>query len=64
MLLHLHGAPMRRPFSDWLADVDRQLVKRIGLDSGSMEDWPWMSEYQCGISPREAVDNFVEELQP
>jgi hypothetical protein len=57
------GAPMRRPFSDWLADVDRQLVRRVGLDSGSMEDWPWMAEYQCGISPREAVDNYVDELE-
>jgi hypothetical protein len=60
-MMHLQGAPMRRPFSDWLADVDRQLVRRVGLDSGSLEDWPWHAEYDCGISPREAVDNWIGE---
>lgn len=64
MLLHLQGAPMRRPFSDWMADVDRQLVKRVGLDHGSLEDWPWRAEYDCGIAPREAVDNWIEEVRP
>jgi hypothetical protein len=60
-MMHLQGAPMRRPFTDWMADVDRLLVKHVGLDSGSMEDYPWHAEFDCGISPREAVDTFIEE---
>jgi hypothetical protein len=38
-------------------------VKRVGLDSGSLEDYPWRAEYDCGISPREAVDAYVDELE-
>jgi hypothetical protein len=60
-MFHLQGTPTRRPFTDWLADVDRLLIKRVGLDNGSLEDWPWHAEYDCGISPREAVDNWLEE---
>lgn len=60
-MLHLQGAPMRRPFADWLADVDRQLVKRVGHDHGALEDWPWNSEYMCGVSPHEAVDDWIAE---
>jgi hypothetical protein len=63
-MLHLQGAPMRRPFADWLADVDRQLVKRVGLDHGSMEDWPWHAEYSVGTSPDEAVAEWIAENAP
>lgn len=58
----LHLAPRSvRPFADWLADVDRLLVKRVGLDSGSMEDWPWHADYDCGLSPHDAVTDWIEE---
>lgn len=63
-MLHLAGAPMRRPFADWMADVDRQLVKRVGLDSGSLEDWPWHADYDVGTSPVEAVDEWIAENAP
>lgn len=63
-MLHLSGAPMRRPFSDWLADIDRELVKRVGLDHGSLEDWPWHAEYDCGTSPAEAVAEWIAENAP
>jgi hypothetical protein len=65
---HLMGrisgeAPRRPPFSDWLAQVDRILVRRLGLDSGSLEDYPWMGDYRCGIAPGEAVAEYIEELE-
>lgn len=51
----------RPPFSDWLSQVDRVMVKRVGLDSGSVEDWPWHSDYECGTSPLEAVEAWEED---
>lgn len=60
-MMHLQPAPIRRPFTDWLADVDRLLMKRVGLDSGSVEDWPWHADYDCGTSPQEAVDEWIAE---
>ena len=66
MTMHLvgrvNGELRRPPFSDWLAQVDRIMIKRIGLDSGSMEDYPWIGEYRCGMSPGEAVTEFIESL--
>lgn len=52
---------MRLPFSDWMARVDRLLVKKVGLDSGSVEDWPWNADYDCGLSPQEAVEDWIDE---
>lgn len=60
-MMHLQAAPTRRPFTDWLADVDRLMVKRLGLDTGSIEDWPWHAEYECGSSPRNAVDAWFAD---
>lgn len=54
--------PRRAPFSDWLAQVDRYLVKHIGLDSGSLEDYPWHAEYDCGCAPGEAAQAFIDDL--
>lgn len=62
-MYHLVEAPRRPPFSDWLASVDRILVRQLGLDSGSLEDWPWHSEFDCGVSPREAAEAFISEIR-
>ena len=60
-MMHLAPRQPARPFTDWLADVDRLLIKRVGLDSGSIEDWPWHSEFDCGVSPQEAVADWIGE---
>lgn len=60
-MFHLQGAAPRRPFADWLAEVDRLLIRRVGLDHGSLEDWPWEGDYLIGSSPRDAVDEWIAE---
>lgn len=64
-LYHLQGrisGELRRPpFSDWLAQVDRILNKRYGVDHCDVEDWPWISDYNLGTMPGEAVREWAEE---
>jgi hypothetical protein len=48
-------------FEQWLAEVDKLLIARVGLDSGSLEDWYWMDHYQDDIPAFEAVDWFLLE---
>ncbi len=48
-------------FEKWMYLVDNLLVIRIGLDSMSLYDADWYSDFEDGLTPEEAVDFFIEE---
>lgn len=43
-------------FAQWLTEVDKLLIMRIGLDHDSLEDWYWYDYYSSDNPPHEAVD--------
>jgi len=45
----------------WMYRVDELLIRNIGLDSDSMEDWLWRDAYNQGQLPAEAVLEFLDE---
>jgi hypothetical protein len=59
-MLHLQGAPTRRPFSDWMSDVARQLERRTGETAVATESY-WLALYHCGESVHVAADEFLED---
>ena len=61
LLGRINGEVKRPPFSDWMAQVNRIMVKRHGLASDDVEDWPWYSDYHIGTAPGEAVREWAEE---
>lgn len=40
--------------------VDLQLIRMIGLDSGSLEDWDWRGDYDLGLLPAQAVYDYMD----
>jgi hypothetical protein len=52
-----------RPFSDWLADVDRRLERRTGerCVSNRATEAYWLAAYHCNESAQHAADMFLEE---
>lgn len=53
----------QRPFTDWLADAQRQCTRRTGqplFANGAPERY-WMSAYRCGLTAWEAADAFIQE---
>ena len=59
-LMHLQGAPMRRPYSDWLADCERIVERETGT-SVSLRRAGLQPCYDVGMSPREAVTDWLDE---
>jgi hypothetical protein len=63
---HLMGRAQRvnsRPFSDWLADVQRQCARRTGdqfAANGASERY-WQAAYWAGLTAWDAADTFVTE---
>lgn len=47
---------------DWLATADELLIKLIGLDRNSMEDWCWEDAFRDGLEPYEAVNQFCDDM--
>lgn len=58
-MMHLQGPP-RRPFSDWLADCERIVERETGR-TVSLRHCGLDAFYDCGISPREAVADWIDE---
>lgn len=48
-------------FEQWLNSVDAMMTSRVGVDSGSVEDWPWYTDFESGLSPHEAVNDWCAE---
>lgn len=53
---------MKLTFEGWMRLVDIFLVDRIGLDSGSMEDWNWYDAYEAGHMPIHATEMFINDM--
>lgn len=51
---------MLHRFDLWKYRVDDLLIRRVGLDSDSMEDWLWRDAFDNGMLPVDAVDEFLE----
>jgi hypothetical protein len=44
----------------WLYQCDRRMQATVGLGMFDIEDWTWADGYESGMSPREAVDDALE----
>ena len=42
-------------YKEWSAEVDRILVKKVGLDQGCMADWLSRDAYDDGLSAEEGA---------
>jgi hypothetical protein len=49
-------------FDLWMYRVDDLLIRYVGLDSGSMEDWLWRDAFDSGLLPAEAVRDFLADI--
>lgn len=51
-------------FVEWMAEVDRLIALRLlGLTSADLPDHLWHDDYDSGVTPEEAVDDYMEELE-
>jgi hypothetical protein len=50
-------------FEQWKFRVDMQLIAEIGLDSDDLEDYLWYDDYISGLSPSNAVAEFLKEMR-
>jgi len=46
-------------FGYWLLLVDRRLGRIIGLSIFDMEDHTWRDDYEAGMSPKDALEEFA-----
>ena len=45
-------------FEVWMQEVDRLLYATVGIGYEDLPDWRWMDEWEEGVTPRDAVDEF------
>lgn len=50
----------RAPYSDWLAQVQRILDRRIQGEAALFDSCYLRGCYQCGLSPRQIADELLE----
>ncbi len=64
VMMHLQSSSPRppRPFTDWLADVDRLMLRQLGRDAQSVAH-PWTAEFNVGASPQEAIDGYRDTMR-
>lgn len=46
-------------YNEWIAQVDALLVKAIGVSHDDLEDYLWHDDFEDGLEPVEAVDEFL-----
>lgn len=49
-----------KTFDVWQAELDEALIFQFGMDSGMMPDWCWWDLWDCGLTPREAVQDYFD----
>lgn len=54
---------MAYSFEKWIAKVDQILGRRFGLGHNDLPDWQWWEMFDSEVSPREAVEDFIEEMR-
>lgn len=47
---------------EWLAKVDEILLARTSLAHDDMEDWSWADAHEDGLTPEQAVEWFLEDI--
>lgn len=50
---------VKESFTAFMKKVDECLYRRIGMSHNDLEDWDWMSEYECQNTPSDAVEEFA-----
>lgn len=50
----------RPTFETWMIQVDRALVRRIGLESSDLPDWDYWTAWEDGLTPSQVVRDFME----
>lgn len=48
-------------FDEWMKEVNKLLVEKIGFEAEDMPDHCWMELFEDGYSPEEAADDYAEE---
>lgn len=49
-----------RTFDEWLAEVDRILIRMVGLSSADLADAPYRDSFHDEVSPAEMVSVIAE----
>jgi hypothetical protein len=56
-----HGEPMPRiSYEEWVREIDKLLIAKIGLSSADGIDWPSRDCYDAGETPKEAIRSWAE----
>lgn len=50
-------------FREWMSAVDRELVRRTGIDSGSLPDVDYRSMYDDEADPGEAAEHAIRNAK-
>jgi len=48
-------------YREWVKEVDKHLINRIGLHMSDLPDWLSRDAYEDGIDPEEAAEMCLEE---
>ena len=49
-------------FALWLHYLNRFVAQRTGMQYDDLEDWDFASAYESGQSPKDAVDEMLDDL--
>ena len=47
-------------FKEWMNKVDAEIIKRCGLSSDDLSDFPYHDMYDDGVSPAEVAEDVLE----
>jgi hypothetical protein len=52
----------RQSFEQWMREVDRLISAKLGISSGDMRDRLWRDAYEDDLTPKEAVEQELGDL--
>ena len=55
---------MPQTYDQWRLQCDRLTTSLTGLDIDSFDDWNWYANFEDGVPPVEAVDDFLYDVCP
>lgn len=50
-------------FNEWKVKFDIICINKTGVTSEDLPDWDFWSAWDSGISPKEAFEEFITEIQ-
>lgn len=55
--------PRRAPFSDWCAQIERRIERRLGFAPTMSSITQVRSCYEVGLSANEVADDFIADVE-